>query len=392
VIKHLLEKDADPNARNKNGDLPIHHAETVERLERLLAAQDADIDVPNGNGETCLQWICVKESYPLVVRLLWLEADPNLQDHAGNTPAHFAHTMYILTKLLWRRIDPHVKNHAGKTALHKVVEPRGPNLDLLQAMIEYGYDVAAKDNKEKIPISLASFREVIFMSDLVKSKTGAQKQTVTVTASQERETNKPFSEDDYDFSGNSICPIRERWFWKECQRWMIRYTTALSNLKPQGRRYIHIPEHCASTRNLKRAYEKRFPAKRKGAAAILFTGFVLGEDLAFMSPCLEECHGKVFEWPNICFASMSFIERFDRESYGHLVEYVEEKLDEARGVVRGFIRRKSPSVEDQYIVQEFSKHQTNLQKFQLGLKDSNSGIGKTILSEVQQPFPPILPY
>jgi hypothetical protein len=89
---------------------------------------------------------------------------------------------------------------------------------------------------------------------------------------------------------------------------------------------------------------------------------------------------------------MSFIERFDRESYGHLVEYVEEKLDEARGVVRGFIRRKFPSVEDQYIVQEFSKHQTNLQKFQLGLKDSNSGIGKTILSEVQQPFPPILPY
>jgi ankyrin repeat protein len=198
VIKHLLEKGANPNESDGDGDLPIHHAETKERLDAFLAAQHGDINVRNGNGKTCLHLACRKRNYQLVVHLLELGANPNLRDHSNNTA-----------------------------------------------------------------ISLATGREFKLLSDLTKPKTVPQNQPATVTAPRERDTNKPFSEDDCNFSGNSICPIREWWSWKECQAWMTRYTTALNYFKQQGRSYIHISELCASTRNLKAVYERRFLAKEK---------------------------------------------------------------------------------------------------------------------------------
>jgi hypothetical protein len=95
---------------------------------------------------------------------------------------------------------------------------------------------------------------------------------------------------------------------------------------------------------------------------------VLGEDLTFMRPCWGECHDIVFAWLNICFATISLIERFDHDNYVGLVEYVEKTLDDTRCIVRRFTGRQS-RVGEQYIADEFSKHPTKLQKFQLGLKN-----------------------
>jgi ankyrin repeat protein len=95
VVKLLLDKNADPNVKGKNGLTPIYIAVSKEQS---------------------------KERSKIATSLLRREADPNLGDKRGNTPLHFAFAKNdsAMIKLIFdeseknnKKIDINVKNMFG---------------------------------------------------------------------------------------------------------------------------------------------------------------------------------------------------------------------------------------------------------------------------------------
>ena len=71
VLRLLLGRGADVNARIRDGRTPLHAASVYGVLEavRLLLEHGADVEVKNNDGKTALH-LAAEEGYDEVVRLL----------------------------------------------------------------------------------------------------------------------------------------------------------------------------------------------------------------------------------------------------------------------------------------------------------------------------------
>ena len=128
VLNSLLTRNADRNARNKDGWTPLHIAAALNRN-------------------------------PEVVRTLSNGRDPGLRDGKGRTPLHLAAAQnsnpLVVKRLLEHpRAAPNARNNAGCTPLHMAAK-KTKNPEVVKLLLDGGADPRLKNEKGQLPVDLA---------------------------------------------------------------------------------------------------------------------------------------------------------------------------------------------------------------------------------------------
>ena len=92
ILKRLIDKGGDVNARNQDGITPLHWAIAKGDVEivRVLLASGADINVTDAEGITPLHWVAYK-GYEVIVKVLVIAgADIKATDNNGSTVLDYA--------------------------------------------------------------------------------------------------------------------------------------------------------------------------------------------------------------------------------------------------------------------------------------------------------------
>ncbi len=122
IVQLLLERGADPNLRDGDGDSPLHlailnhHAQII----RQLLNQGADPNAINDDGNTPLLLASESGDRHIVRLLLDKGADPNLRDKSDNSVLHLAIGKGyepVVAMLLNQEADPNAINDDGNTPL-----------------------------------------------------------------------------------------------------------------------------------------------------------------------------------------------------------------------------------------------------------------------------------
>jgi ankyrin repeat protein len=171
LVRLLLENGANPNARDKNGQTPLHMARTGAIVEILLRYH-ADITLRANDGMTVLHWACVAQipGEGAVQTFLSRGADIEARDQRGWTPLHWAAfsgatpTMTVLTS---HRAQVNARANDGATPLYEAASQG--HLDAVQLLLANGADPNARDNTGDTPLSIAieHARNITFDSPLM---------------------------------------------------------------------------------------------------------------------------------------------------------------------------------------------------------------------------------
>lgn len=167
----LLAAGGDPDARDRDGNTPLHLAAGIpigsarERQSvaavRVLLGHGANPGFANRTGETPLHLAAGSHDTPAGVEaLLAAGADPDRADERGETPLHAAlgpnrGPPGVVAALLGAGASPEATNRAGRTPLLHFVH-RGPDRGAPVALLlDAGADPDAKDPAGDTPLHIA---------------------------------------------------------------------------------------------------------------------------------------------------------------------------------------------------------------------------------------------
>jgi len=170
IIKALLQKGANLDIKNRNGNTPLIEAAKYTDTEIIKLLIDAgantnNINIQNNNGDTALMYASHNNNPEIVKMLLDNDANPNIQDQDGNTALIWAakHTYIdivfvkggnpdiqkektafnlaairnntkIVQMLLDKGANPDIQNIKGKTALIKAAKYN--NIEIVQILLD----------------------------------------------------------------------------------------------------------------------------------------------------------------------------------------------------------------------------------------------------------------
>jgi ankyrin repeat protein len=190
IVKLLLDKDADVDAVDVDGQTPLQVAAGLEII-RLLVEHDANVNVRDRHSDATLLHRLAsaavldqaenkkrrQEYIDLIKLLIAHKADVGGRDSSGQTALHLAmHGDLELTRLL---LDAGASVHerlfeqdhsilrkpprsAGNTPLHWAAETG--RLDLAKLLLAYGADVNAKNQSSQTPVYFAARANQIEMA------------------------------------------------------------------------------------------------------------------------------------------------------------------------------------------------------------------------------------
>ena len=150
VARLLVAKDADVNARNKDGATPLHGAAYGANLEiaRLLVAKGADVNAKGAGVDDAARYVLFNKRRFLSTSRV-----------ADRTPLHQAafngHTE--VARLLvdeGAAVDP--KDAEGETPLHRAASDYG-NVEVARLLLDEVADVGARCNLEFTPLHFAAW-------------------------------------------------------------------------------------------------------------------------------------------------------------------------------------------------------------------------------------------
>ena len=181
-VKRLIAKGAFVNSVNNEGQTPLHTTKNVEVASQLIASW-ADINAKDNSGRTPLYKATDEDNEDLVNTLLMWKADPNLATvfalaplaraksvgvarlliRFGANPNHnpigslvlgYVSSVEVAEEILKRGGDPNARAKDGKTALHyNTMDEK-----IVELLIHHGADINAQDNKGKTPLHYAAQR------------------------------------------------------------------------------------------------------------------------------------------------------------------------------------------------------------------------------------------
>ena len=199
VVDNLLKFGANPSAQDKLGNTPMHyacgngHLQCVQQLIATSQNPNGLLQIPNNDGVTPLSMkthsggtilhvACEKGNISLVKKLLKAGADTNETDAFGFTPLMRAvvsfiksgittdEVSHIITALCKSKCsvnaafvpskpsDSNIYYYEGSTALHMAVDERTVYPLCVQALLDIGAALDARDVHGRIPLHIASMR------------------------------------------------------------------------------------------------------------------------------------------------------------------------------------------------------------------------------------------
>lgn len=157
AVAACVASGRDVNARNEQGQTPLHHA--VANRDSAIVAwlldAGANTGAANLRNETPLHHAVQARDRAIVTLLLEAGAGPNARSHEG-TPLHLAANNWtdsvVMTALLQAGADVGARDGTGATPLH-----RARGAEAISALLAAGADVHATDDRGRTPLHRALF-------------------------------------------------------------------------------------------------------------------------------------------------------------------------------------------------------------------------------------------
>ena len=159
-IQTLVDAETNVNHASSAGHTPLHIAVTKSNIDLVsyLLDQKADVNSINSDGQTPLHIAVDKGEENIIQQLLAKKANPNLKDVLGNTSLHLAVQMKHELKPGLLKCHPKVgANGSVGDCWHSPASYKPCSIKTVQAIVNYGADVNAVNNRCQTPLWFACF-------------------------------------------------------------------------------------------------------------------------------------------------------------------------------------------------------------------------------------------
>ncbi|MEM0459829.1 MAG: ankyrin repeat domain-containing protein [Thermofilaceae archaeon] len=159
IVQFLVEKGASVNAEDISGWTPLHEAAYCGHLEiaRFLAMRGANVNARENIDKATPLHYAAREGHLEVARLLIEKgANVNAIDKKGRTPLHYAVKMghlEVARLLIEKGANVNARNNNSETPLH--IATHLGYLEIVQLLLKAGADPTLQDSKGRTPLDLA---------------------------------------------------------------------------------------------------------------------------------------------------------------------------------------------------------------------------------------------
>lgn len=176
ILKLLLERGANPNLLNKNGNTVLTFAlwniKNVEVIKVLINSSDIDVNIPDAWGMTPLFLSAGKGDFQVVDLLLKHGASNDTATSAGFTPLYFSaqngHLKVVERLLQEKNIDINRQTEIGYTAMH--IAAQLGQLEVIELLIANGACLELESNSHKTPLDVAREFNQLDVVEYLESK------------------------------------------------------------------------------------------------------------------------------------------------------------------------------------------------------------------------------